>query len=71
MSVATAVPPISSANRSIRSVRRATATTWKPRAASVLAVASPIPELAPVTTATREWASRIALIGANSNAVLD
>ena len=48
----TAVPPISSASASIRSVRRATQNTWNPASASARAVASPMPLLAPVTTAS-------------------
>ena len=45
-------PPSADLRRpAVRAVaRRATATTWKPRSASVRAVASPIPALAPVTT---------------------
>ena len=48
----TARPSIWAASASIRSPRRATHTTSKPCAASALAVAAPIPLLAPVTTAT-------------------
>src|SRR5690606_31652146 len=49
-----AVPPISSARVCSRSRRRAPTTTVKPGAARVRAVASPIPEDAPVTTAIRD-----------------
>src|SRR4051794_12759849 len=51
-STATARPSISLASASSRSSRRAAQTTSKPSAASLRAVASPIPLLAPVTTAT-------------------
>src|SRR3954453_5822539 len=49
---ATAWPSISFASASSRSTRRAAQTTSKPSVASLRAVASPIPLLAPVTTAT-------------------
>src|SRR5918992_96378 len=54
MSAATtrARPASSAASCSKRSARRATSATVAPRAASALAVASPIPLLAPVTSAT-------------------
>src|ERR1700688_1392489 len=42
---------ISRARSRSRSSRRAPRTTWKPAAASARALAAPIPELAPVTTA--------------------
>ena len=49
----TGVPPISAARASMRSARRAAQNTWKPASASILAVAAPMPLLAPVTTAVR------------------
>lgn len=47
----TAVPPISCAKAVRRSRRRAAQRTWRPSAASLRAVAAPIPLDAPVTTA--------------------
>ena len=47
----TAVPSISAAISAQRSTRRAPSTTWNPASASARAVAAPMPELAPVTTA--------------------
>jgi 3-hydroxyacyl-CoA dehydrogenase, NAD binding domain len=67
-------PPASAicaASLSSRSWRRATSTTWSPRSARWRAVASPMPELAPVTMATRfsklyddTTAVRVAIVGA-------
>ena len=50
-------PPISSASARRRSSRRATSTQCQPVPRSARAVASPIPDDAPVTTATRCTAS--------------
>src|SRR5690606_4931587 len=50
-SQATADAPVSRASASSRSARRATPTTSQPCARSARTVASPIPVLAPVTTA--------------------
>ncbi len=47
-----AVPSTSAATAAQRSTLRAPSTTAKPDAASARAVAAPMPELAPVTTAT-------------------
>src|SRR5215213_245645 len=55
----TAVPPISRASSSIRSVRRAAHTTAYPSWASARAVAAPIPLEAPVTTAVRRFMTTI------------
>jgi len=52
-SQSTAVPPISAASGSMRSRLRAAHTTANPSAPSRLAVAAPMPLLAPVTTAVR------------------
>src|SRR5687768_9400972 len=59
--VARARPPdrsIRSASASSRSVRLAASTTRAPRSANAIAVASPIPDEAPVTTTTAPWTSR-------------
>jgi hypothetical protein len=45
-------PPISAARAAMRSARRAPTTTSQPSPASARAAAAPMPELAPVTTAT-------------------
>ena len=72
----TAVPPISAASASIRSARRAAQKTRNPAAASIRAVAAPIPLLAPVTTAVRTGAVgeadgwlMVAIVVAHSSAV--
>src|SRR3954451_11080901 len=57
MSASIASPPISPASASSRSLRRAATATVDPCAASARAVASPIPLLAPVTSATVSWSS--------------
>src|SRR4051794_36464342 len=54
-SVSMAKPPIAAVSASSRSLRRATAATVAPCAASARAGASPIPLLAPVTSATVPW----------------
>src|SRR3954469_13017829 len=56
-SASIASPPISPASASSRSLRRAATATVAPCAASARAVASPIPLLAPVTSATVSWSS--------------
>src|SRR4051812_40632696 len=53
--MARAPPPSSWARAVIRSMRRASSTTVCPAAASDRAVAAPMPEEAPVTTATPAW----------------
>src|SRR5436190_11093834 len=50
---ASASPPMREASASMRSERRAASTTPNPASARATAVASPIPDEAPVTTATR------------------
>ncbi|BAS17742.1 hypothetical protein AHiyo8_60450 [Arthrobacter sp. Hiyo8] len=51
MSAANGTAPLSAPSASSRSARRATANTFQPSAVRALTVASPIPVLAPVTTA--------------------
>src|SRR3954452_2090159 len=53
--MASAPSPSSSASAWMRSARRASSATRWPSAASTRAVAAPMPDEAPVMTATRPW----------------
>src|SRR5207237_7095844 len=57
------LPPNSRATAISRSSRRAPSTIRYPAPARPLAVASPMPELAPVTTATRSEAAMTLILG--------
>src|SRR3954470_19245408 len=70
-SAATNAPPSSFASASMRSWRRATRVTWAPAAASARAVAAPIPEEAPVTSAVRFMAAMLRRAGAASQSSRD